>query len=84
MARTFYRTVFTVEVLSERPIGGMSLEEIARAIYDSGCSSDITQEGPAGMTGPEMVKALIAQGRNAEFFQLDDDGNDLSEGDDES
>lgn len=83
MARTFYKAVFSIEVLSEEPIDDMTLEDIEYAITEGHCSGVITKSDTVEMTGPEMAKALLAQGSDAEFFQLDDDGNDLSEGDED-
>jgi len=79
--RKFYKAVFSIEVLSEEPIDEMSIDDIKYEITEGNCSGVITKSDTTELTGLEMAKALLAQGSDAEFFQLDDDGNDLREGD---
>ena len=76
--RKFYRTVFTVEVLSEEPIRpDIDLVDLAYEITDGHASGrmDIT-EGKV-LTGPQAAVALKAQGSDPEFFQLNDKGEDI-------
>lgn len=85
MANTkkYYRTVYQVEVLSEEKFddgGGMSLTDIDEAITNGDCSGRVTTiVDNQAVSGKEMVKLLKAQGSDPEFFQLDKEGNDLSE-----
>ena len=85
MANTkkYYRTVYQVEVLSEEKFddgGGMSLTDIDEAITNGDCSGRVTTiVDNQVVSGEEMVKLLKAQGSDSEFFQLDKEGNDLSE-----
>jgi hypothetical protein len=86
--RKFYRSRVVVEVLSEDPLPpDVSLATIANQITEGDWSGqvdndDINEE----VDGPTMAKLLQAQGSDPEFFQLDDDGNDIDpfgEADDE-
>lgn len=99
--RKFYKTVFTIEVLSEEPLGdGYPLEDIAyaleprrdpdvpdrhplhglgrdqRAGLDGGLFGSIRQSDPETLDGAAFAKALIEQGSDPEFFDLDEQGND--------
>jgi len=74
--RKFYRTLVTVEVLSEEPYCPETLEEVARDICDGDCSGDWTHEKSIEVDGPTMAKLLIKQGSDPGFFQLDENGND--------
>ena len=78
--RTFYRTIITVEVLSEDPLPPeMDLEDVALEIHSGDYSGDV-KFGPAEpVDGPEMARLLKAQGSAPEFFQLNEDGEDVEE-----
>lgn len=84
---TFWRTTYTVVVLSkDTPASNLGLEELAEAITTGDCSGVSDDDGGKELTRKEMVRALIAQGSDPEFLQLDADGNDLDtfdDGDDE-
>lgn len=75
--RKFYRTVFTVEVLSEEPLPDMSLDEIAYEITEGGSSGDLTRSKSETVDAKKMAKLLMKQGSDPEFFQIDEDGNDI-------
>lgn len=81
--RKFYRTVYQIEVLSEEKFdneGGMSLTDIDNAITDGDCSGRVTFiVNNEEKTGKEMAELLKEQGSDPEFFQLDENGNDLEE-----
>jgi len=81
MARKFYRTVVSIEILSEdEPYGdGRTLEDIGYAITEGHCSGKITTASEAEVTAPEMAKLLVAQGSDPEFFQLDENGNEVDD-----
>lgn len=82
--RKFYRAVFHYEVLSEEPIEDMSLEDIDYECRDGHCSGAFFGEvDRTELTGPEMAKALQTQGSDPEFFQLDEEGNDLDADEDD-
>ncbi len=78
--RKFFKTVLTVEVLSdESPLEWDSLADVSYAITDGDCSGKITNEAVTKLSGPEAAKALQDQGSEPEFFRLDEDGNDLED-----
>ena len=81
--RKFYRTVFQVEVLSEYPITtDMSLEDVFYEITKGDCSGVATMPVCESVDGPTMAMLLQAQG-SPEFFNIDEEGNELDEdGDD--
>lgn len=80
--RKFYRSVVTLEILSETPIadrlGEMRLEDIAYEITDGDWSGDWNSEHDE-LDGPAMAKALQAQGSDPGFFRLTEDGEDDDE-----
>lgn len=77
--REFYRTTYKIVVLSEHPVKDfLSLESIAYEITEGDCSGQLTTESAETLDGPSMATALINQGSEPEFFQLDDTGDDLS------
>ena len=80
MARTFYRHVIQIEILTEDPIQDLAAESLAaiEEEYTEGawsgqasvvCTNEICD-------GPRMAKLLRAQGSDPEFFFLDEDGNE--------
>ncbi len=75
--RKFYKTVITIEVLSEDVYAFDSLEQTAYDIQDGGCSGKIEVVKSEELNGENVVKALNNQGSASEFFMLDEDGNDL-------
>lgn len=83
MKKTIYRHVLTVEILSEEPLnenGSWPLEEIASAITDGDWSGATTwTKVNEPVEGKDAVKAVIGQGSDPEFFQMDKEGNDLNE-----
>ena len=82
--RTFYRTVMTVEILSEAPLSGdESLSDIVYLIEDGPCSGKVeTVTENEKVDGPRMAQLLQDQASDTAFFGLDEEGNDL-DGDDE-
>ena len=80
MARKFFRTLISVEVLSEdAPISDeTSLEEISYLISEGDCSGALEIVGRESLSGSEAAQALISQGSDPEFFRLDRDGRELS------
>jgi hypothetical protein len=77
--RKFYRTVITLEVLSEEPYNPDSLAQIAEDIMDGPCSGKWGITAQQTVDGPQMAKMLQEQGSDPDFFQLTEDGKDLSE-----
>lgn len=80
MARKFFKTTYTVVVLSARtPAAGMGLDDLNDAITDGDCSGDVTDDGGIEVTPQEMAALLLSQGSDPEFLQLDEQGNDLDD-----
>ena len=76
-----YRTLILLTVLSDRPIPeGMSVEDI-----DAECSEgDFTgktdwQEVNKVLEGQEAADAVLGVGSSPDFFQMDENGNELDE-----
>ncbi len=77
--RIFYKTIVTIEILSEDPIpDDMSMEDIVHEAMEGNYSSR-TLEGTKEivLNGKEAADALLEQGSDCGFFQLTDDGNDV-------
>lgn len=76
--RKFYRTVITVEVLSEEPLDPtVSLADVESAITDGDCSGDVKFTASETLTGPQTADALMKQGSDPEFFRLTENGEDV-------
>lgn len=78
--RKFYRTVYTIEVLSEEPIPAcmdieMVIEEAVNGDYSMKCDRGEQEE----VDGKRMVKLLQAQGSDPEFFRITAEGEDTQE-----
>jgi hypothetical protein len=79
--KILYRSVIEIEVLSEEPIPeGMSLNDIEDECNEGSFSGvheyKITNEKLVGM---DAVKATQLQGSSIDFFQMDEEGNELNE-----
>lgn len=75
MTKKFFKTLFTVEVLSEdEPVTNLGLEDIARAIYEGDCSGVTQLSSVQELTPKEMAVALKTQGSDPGFFGLTDGG----------
>ena len=73
--KRFYRTVITIEVLSEEPVEAMDVDDIAYEIREGSYSGEV-EFGPSEVVdGPTMARLLMKQGSDPEFFGLDDEGN---------
>jgi hypothetical protein len=76
--RTFYRTVFQVEVLSEGPYPqDAELDDIQADIMYGPCSGEIHCLGVEELNGKQAAEALLGQHSCPSFFRIDDEGNDL-------
>lgn len=76
--RCFYKTVVSFTVLSEEPIpDGTRLEDIIHETAEGryvGCYSRTLEKR---VNGAEMVEELREAGSCPDFFELDDEGNDV-------
>jgi hypothetical protein len=82
MARTFYRTLVQVEVLSEEPMEDTDVHDLAMlncAITDGDCSGEVKIVSREEKSGKEMAELLMAQGSDPGFFNIDAEGNDTEE-----
>lgn len=79
--KTIYKTTFVIEVLSEQPLPeNVSLHMIEYETEDgdwllSGKRVDTKEE----LSGRQAVEAILEAGSQPEFFQMDDEGNELDE-----
>ncbi len=69
--KKFYRTVISIEVLSEKPYDFNSLEDTCYDIMDGECSGKIKVVSKEEVYEEKMKKLLIAQGSDPDFFMLD-------------
>ena len=76
--RKFYRSVFQVEVLSEKPISpDMDIRSIMEETIEGDYSGKTTEVvWNAEVDGPTMAKLLQDQASDAGFFGLTEDGED--------
>jgi hypothetical protein len=78
-ARRYYRTLFQVEVLSEdTSFTDTDLDAMHEAITTGDCSGVVRVEFVEEVDGPAMARLLLSQGSDPEFFQLDENGHELS------
>jgi hypothetical protein len=69
--RKFFKTTYTIEVLSEHePASNLSLTAVDHAITYGDCEGKVTDDGGTELTFNEMVIALYEQGSSVEFFNL--------------
>jgi hypothetical protein len=75
--RTFYRTIYTVTILSDKPMDDdLSLSDIECEITDGDCSGLVECGASEALTGAEAAQALIAQHSDPSFLGLTEDGED--------
>jgi len=63
-----YKTVYTVVVLSDRDIRGMSLNDIAREVIHGDLSGTYEATSCDELTTGEMASELMKQGSDPEFL----------------
>jgi len=81
--RIFYKTKIVIEILSEEPQSVNSLADIEYDITEGNNSGSWNVVETMELNGLACANELKSQGTDPEFFQIDDDGNDLlNEGDD--
>jgi len=74
--RKFYRTIFTVEVLSEEEPEAVGLETLNYQITEGDWSGRVEKGRSKKVSGKVMAKLLENQGSDPAFFCLDENGND--------
>ena len=78
--RKFYKTVITIEVLSEEPIEpGTDLETIAHECKEGDWSLGYVNEKETILNGKQAAKALLNQASDPSFFQLNAKGEDIED-----
>lgn len=77
--RKFYKTIFIVTVLSENELPPMSLGELSYECMEGDFSGHLSVESKIELNGKQAADALKEQDSDPEFFQLDDEGNDLND-----
>lgn len=78
MERTFYRTVYTITIISERPADGYeSLADLEAEFTNGGFSAEVEAGESEEITPKEAAEALMDQGSDPAFFELDERGRDL-------
>jgi hypothetical protein len=63
-----YKTLYTIEVLSDEPLGEVNLGELQYEITEGHCSGVFREKSRDELTEYEMAKALIRQGSDPEFL----------------
>jgi len=72
--KTYWKSTFTLVVLSEdTPVDG-DIEGVAYAITDGDCSGQWERTGAVEVTAAEMAQLLIGQESDPAFFGLTEDG----------
>lgn len=75
--RKFYKYVFQFEVLSENPLGDVSLEQLNYLTDEGDCSGRFLEKTEKVINAKETADLLIDQGSDPQFFFIDEDGNDI-------
>jgi hypothetical protein len=86
--RKFHRTVIQVEVLSEDPLDRLinsedpsckstQLSAIDYLITEGGCSGEVKTIREQELNGKQAAKAMLNQGSDPSFFNLDHHGDEL-------
>jgi len=75
MKKKLYKTIITVEVISDEPYNG-GLGDLAYDTTEGDCSGAISWGEPTELVGMDAVKALEEQGSEPEFFGMDSEGNE--------
>jgi hypothetical protein len=69
LSKKYYKTVFTVEVLSEDPVPfDLALEDLAHEIVFGDYSGKVTRAPAEELASEQMTEALESQGSDPGFF----------------
>lgn len=66
-----YKTVYTVEVLSDEPLGEVTLGDLQYEITEGHCSGVFKEKSREELPEWQMAKALIRQGSDPNFLLPD-------------
>lgn len=73
----YYKTVLTIEVLSEEPIPSwMEPTQVLEEMNAGSFVGNASEASPSELTGKQMAKELTQFGSEPAFFSLDEDGNE--------
>jgi hypothetical protein len=75
--RKFYKTIVTIEIISDEIYKFDSLEQVTHDITYGDCSGQVEAVKNEELNGEQAATALLKQGSDPEFFNIDKDGNDL-------
>lgn len=77
--RKFYKKTIVIEVLSEdTPFDFTNMESLGWALTSVDLSGSVVKEEVQELSGEQAATALLEQGSDPEFFNIDKDGNDLN------
>ena len=81
MAKIIYKSVVKVTVLSDEPLPECTtLDDVQYNIDGGDCIGHVEWEYKNAETvGTEAVDSILRTGSQPEFFQLDEEGNELEE-----
>lgn len=68
----YYKTTFTVTVLSQEPIYNMALEDIAREVNEGDCVLHGFTSKSKTVSKLAMIKLLYDAGSEPGFFQIEE------------
>jgi hypothetical protein len=77
MAKKFYKTIITVEVLHEDKVEFNDLQEVASSIASGDCSGQWSVVSCEPITSKQMAEECVKQSSDPEFFGIDDNGQEL-------
>ncbi len=69
--KTYYKTTFTITVLSEGPYTYSDLESLRHDVEDGDCIGKIETNSSDPLTAEQMRAALLDAGNDGTFFNLD-------------
>jgi hypothetical protein len=79
--KKFFKTIITIEVLSEYKYNNTNLLEINYDIDSGDCSGKVEVTKYEELTPEQMAKAALAQGSDPEFFGLTNEGLPIDQDD---
>ena len=75
--RKFYKTILRVEILSEDLYDFNDLSDIHESITYGNCSGKVHVVAEKELNGKQMADELRNQDSDPEFFQLNEEGEDV-------
>ena len=76
--KKIYKTIITIEVLSEEPIpSDMQVEDVIYEGNEGDYSIFVSEGKPKELIGYDAVKAIHKQGSDTDFFGMDEEGNEI-------